>query len=483
MGAKEAAEKFAIYKTIDYLFDDPEKRFPKILDAIDKFIPSTVFPEQRHVIRQAYENHSNWYEFILRMCRLDPEYGKRMLKTLVVDANLLAWSKQEESREKYECNIPWAILLDPTSACNLNCTGCWAADYGHSLNLSYETIDSIIEQGKALGTHIYIYTGGEPLVRKKDIIRLCEKHQDCSFLCFTNSTLIDEAFCQDMLRVSNFVPAISVEGFKEATDSRRGEGVFERVSDAMKLLREHGLAFGTSCCFTSENASSIASEEFFDWQVEQGSLFTWIFTYMPIGQGAPTSLMASAQQREDLYHFVRKMRSEKPLFAMDFWGDGEYVGGCIAGGRRYLHINANGDVEPCVFAHYSGANIKEVSLLDALRQPLFMEYHRGQPFNDNLLRPCPMLDNKDALAKMVERSGAKPTDLVGAEPAADLCAKCHSHIDEWAPNAQRLWDDPENPDYAHRHDGTRGMSVSDMNKFKRIGRQFQGVDGKLSWGR
>lgn len=472
MGAKEAAERFAVYKTIDYLFEDPETRFPKILDAIDKFAPPSVFPEQRAAIRRAFDSHSNWYEFILRLTRLSPEYAKRMLKTLVVDANLLAWPKQEEMREKYLCNIPWAILLDPTSACNLNCTGCWAADYGHSLNLTYETIDSIVEQGKALGTHIYIYTGGEPLVRKKDLIRLCEKHQDCSFLCFTNSTLIDEAFCQEMERVANFVPAISVEGFQEATDKRRGEGTFERVANAMRLLREHGLAFGTSCCYTAENAYSIASEEFFDWQIEQGALFTWIFTYMPIGQGAPTDLMASSEQREHLYRFVRDMRSRKPLFAMDFWGDGEFVGGCIAGGRRYLHINANGDVEPCVFAHYSSANIKEVSLLDALRQPLFMEYYNGQPFNDNLLRPCPMLDNKDVLAKMVERAGAHPTDLVGAEPAADLCAKCHESVDAWAPAAQLLWDDKGNEAFEHRHDGRCGMSVSDLNKFERQGRDY-----------
>lgn len=473
MGAKETASKFAIYKTIDYLFDDPEKRFPKILDAIDTFVPGSVFPEQRSTIRKAYESHSNWYDFILRLTSLNPDYGKRMLKTLVVDANLTAWPKQEEMREKHRCNIPWAILLDPTSACNLKCTGCWAADYGHNLNLAYETIDSIVEQGKMLGTHVYIYTGGEPLVRKKDLIRLCEKHQDCSFLCFTNSTLIDEEFCQEMQRVANFIPAISVEGFKEATDARRGEGVFDRVSNAMRLLREHGLAFGTSCCFTSQNASSIASEEFFDWLIDQGALFAWIFTYMPIGQGAPTDLMATAAQREHLYHFVRDMRQKKPLFTMDFWNDGEFVGGCIAGGRRYLHINANGDVEPCVFAHYSSANIHDVSLLEALKQPLFMEYYHGQPFNDNLLRPCPMLDNKDVLARMVARSGAHPTDLMGAELASDLCEKCHATIDAWAPVAEKLWEDESDPTFAHRHDGTRGMSVSDLNKFDRDGRNFK----------
>lgn len=78
------------------------------------------------------------------------------------------------------------------------------------------------------------------------------------------------------------------------------------------------------------------------------------------------------------------------LFTMDFQNDGEFVGGCIAGGRNYFHINANGDAEPCVFIHYSNGNIRENTILEILKQPLFMAYHNNQPFNDNMLRPCPI---------------------------------------------------------------------------------------------
>ena len=473
MKATDQIKRAALNKTIDYLLEDPERNVAKIMDMIDKVAPDDVFPTQRAAFHQAIDDESNWHQLIMKiLTNKNPRVRDRLIKTFVVDANMLAWPKQEAMRDQYHCNIPWAILLDPTSACNLRCTGCWAAEYGHKQNLTYEEIDSIINQGVKLGTHVYIYTGGEPLVRKHDLINLCEAHPDCAFLSFTNATLIDEEFVQDMIRVANFVPAISVEGFEEATDARRGEGTYAKVSRAMELLRENGLPFGVSCCYTSANASSIASEEFFDWLIEKGTLFAWVFTYMPVGVGSPTSLMVHADQREHLYRFIREMREKKPLFTLDFQNDGEFVGGCIAGGRRYLHINAAGDVEPCVFAHYANVNIREASLLDALRSPLFMQYYEGQPFNDNLLKPCPILENEGLLADMVKRAGAHSTDLQEKESAEDLCAKCHDSIAEWTPVADRIWNDKGDPLYDKRkNDPTQGMADTDMRKLAAQGRR------------
>jgi hypothetical protein len=126
---------------------------------------------------------------------------------------------------------------------------------------------------------------------------------------------------------------------------------------------------------------------------------------------------------------------------MDFWNDGEFVNGCIAGGRKYLHINANGDIEPCAFIHYSDSNIRDTTLLEALQRPLFKEYQKGQPFNDNMLRPCPLLDNYGALARMVDASGAKSTDLKHPEDVHELCGKCKKASVNWAPVADELWEE------------------------------------------
>lgn len=329
--------------------------------------------------------------------------------------------------------------MDPTSACNLHCTGCWAAEYGNKLNLTFEQLDDVIRQGKELGTYVYIYSGGEPLVRKADLIRLCEKHSDCAFLAFTNGTLIDDAFADEMLRVKNFVPAISIEGFEEATDFRRGNGTYQKVIEAMKRLKARKLLFGISCCYTSKNVEVIGSEEYFDSMIDMGAKFAWLFTYMPIGAAAVPELIATAEQRKFMYDQIHKFRKTKPLFTMDFWNDGDAVGGCIAGGRGYCHINANGDMEPCAFIHYSDSNIKEKTLLECYQSPLFMAYRRNQPFNENMLRPCPVLDNPGRLTQMVDESGAHSTDLQSPERACDYCNRCVPAAEKWAPVADELW--------------------------------------------
>lgn len=436
-------KKTALRTALGYIEKDPEKNLLQLMDWVDKLAGDgpNSFPVQRAAFRRVLEDpDSNMYQLIMNVIRdTDREVLKRTFENFFLNASIIGWPRQQAYRDKLGCNIPWAILMDPTSACNLHCTGCWAAEYGNKLNLTYEELSDIIRQGKELGIYMYILSGGEPTVRKKDVLRLCEEHSDCQFLAFTNGTLIDEDFAREMLRVKNFIPAISVEGFAEATDFRRGAGTYQAVMDAMAVLRRNRLPFGISCCYTSKNIDSISSDAFIDHMVASGAKFAWYFHYMPVGNGAVTELLPTPEQRTAMYRRVREFRRTKPLFALDFQNDGEYVHGCIAGGRNYLHINANGDVEPCAFIHYSDANIREKTLLEALQSPLFMAYHDNQPFNCDHLRPCPMLENPEALERMVRQSGARSTDLESPESAEHLCGKCRAYADAWAPVADQLW--------------------------------------------
>lgn len=99
-----------------------------------------------------------------------------------------------------------------------------------------------------------------------------------------------------------------------------------------------------------------------------------------------------------------------------------------------------------------------------------MKYYEGQPFNKNLLRPCPMLENPEALERMVEESGAKCTDYTEQESAQHLCSKCRKFADEWADVAEKIWNDDNDPRAPYREDPMRSMSDTDKTKFARLNR-------------
>ena len=429
---------------------DREAELLKLIDLVEKYTSGTNlsidFTSYRNMLRDDGSALSQYLNRALE--EIDPNVLKTTLLNFGFEAMLNGTMTIRKMREVHQCNIPWLILMDPTSACNLHCTGCWAAEYGNKLNLSYDELASIVLQGRELGVYFYMFTGGEPLVRKKDIIRLCGQFSDCQFLAFTNGTLVDQAFCDEMKRVGNLMLAISLEGEPEVNDLRRGQGVYGKVMDAMSLLKANGLIFGTSICYTSSNCMSVTSPEFVKLMVEKGCRYAMYFHYMPVGNEASPDLMPSPEQRmyiKDRIRHIRRLKDGEGLFTMDFQNDGEFVGGCIAGGRNYFHINANGDAEPCVFIHYSNANIRTSTLLEILKSPLFMAYRDRQPFNENHLRPCPMLENPEILQQMVAQTGAKSTDLQSPESAEHLCGKCAEYAAHWKPWAEKLWAEEKHP--------------------------------------
>lgn len=438
--------KVAIELALRRTNKERQKAMLQFIGLAEKKLGDVWKQESYDQLRSIFKDKdSKWMQFTNHLLDdIDPKVVKMAALNLGYEAGFKGYHTAQANSEKYDCNIPWIILFDPTSACNLHCTGCWASEYGNRLNLSYEDMDNVITQAEELGTHAFLMTGGEPLVRKDDIIRLCEKHKKSEFQIFTNGTLIDDAFCKEMLRVGNLMVSVSIEGFEKENDGRRGKGVYQKVLHAMDLMRENKLLFGTSICYTSQNYKTVTSDEFLDLLIEKGASFIWYFHYMPVGNDASVDLLLNPEQREYMYHRVREIRGlegGKPIFAIDFQNDGDRVGGCIAGGKYYCHINSNGDVEPCVFIHYSNANIHEKTWLECLQQPLFRAYRKNQPFNENMLQPCPMLENPEILERMVKETGAISTDLESPETCEHLCGKCHHYAKEWQPTAEKLFEE------------------------------------------
>ncbi len=369
-----------------------------------------------------------------------PHHRKKIITNFIIQQLLVGTNRRKAFEEERGFKPPNAMLISPTMRCNLNCFGCYSGSYPIEEELPIEVIDRLIGECKEMGIYLIIMTGGEPFLRR-DLFDLFEKHGDCIFQVYTNGSLIDEAMVRRFVELGNVVPAISLEGFREETDARRGKGRFDQVVQVMNLLKRAGIFFAVSTTQTIHNTETIGSEDFIDFLVERGCIFLWNFHYIPIGRHADLSLMATPEQRIWIQERFAYFRATKPLLMVDFWNDGCLTEGCIAGGRKYFHVNARGDLEPCVFCHFAYDNIKEKSLIEALNSPLFQEIRSRQPFSDNLLLNCPLIDHPEQ-GRDLALGFAKYFTHKGAEEFfTDLAPAIEAYARSYRPLAKAAWEE------------------------------------------
>ena len=370
------------------------------------------------------------------MTELDPRCLKQVARTLFINGLLRSSAIRAQFEEINGFAPPFTILISPTMRCNLRCTGCYSGKYVPGEGLPTELIDRLITQAKEMGIQFITFSGGEPLTRRKHLFPLIEKHHDTYFMFYTNGTLIDETVADELLELGNAGAIISLEGFQDATDARRGAGVFQKVMDAMDRLKERGVPFGTSLTVTRKNVNELTSDEFFEHLYKKGVMVVWYFLFMPVGKDPDISLMPTPEQRNYLRERDVQLREKYPIFIADFWNDAPFVGGCIAGGKNYVHINANGEVEPCVFTHVAVDNIYEKSLQEALGSELFRTIRSKQPYSENLLTPCMIIDNPHIFREIVRSCGAHPTH----DGAEDVLIKIKDELDDYGRHVRALYD-------------------------------------------
>lgn len=404
--------------------------------------------QKRHIewLRGLFEQDHPATRLALRLFKeLHPKVRAKLVQNLFVHNAWLAAKRRLEVEATEGIHVPYLFVISPTMRCNLRCYGCYAGAYRQEDDLPFELWDSILEQAKELGIYFVTISGGEPFVRADEMLELAWKHNDMVFQVYTNGTLIDEEMAHRLRDVGNMAPAISVEGFREHTDERRGPGVWDKVHRAMNALREAGCLYGFSATVTRNNAEVLASDEFIDYCVEQGCYFGWFFNYIPIGRGPDLHLMPTPEQRDMIRRQTLRIRSTRPIFVADFWNDGHLTGGCMAGGRMYFHINHRAEVEPCVFAHFAVDNLHEKTLKEALASDFFRAIQSRQPYCDNPLRPCMIIDHPHILREVVAECGARATDVGGEKLLTEKAAGLDDYARRWGEIADRAW---EQEDYS-----------------------------------
>lgn len=319
------------------------------------------------------------------------------------DARTLRQQKQKEGK-----NIPPFLIASITNQCNLHCKGCYARA-NHSCQdgisesngiLSTENWSHIFTQASDLGIGFILLAGGEPLMRKEVVIE-AGKHRKILFPIFTNGTMINEEYIKLYSTNRNLIPILSIEGQKAATDERRGLGVYEKLCDTMQSLHNHGILFGASVTVNQSNVTEVISESYIQDLAQRGCKGVVFVEYVPVDPSTK-GLALDDDMRQYMLNQINELRQKKQeMLLIAFPGDEKSSGGCLAAGRGFFHINAYGGAEPCPFSPYSDTSLKEVTLEEALRSPLFLRLQENGNLEQEHIGGCVLFEQKDLVQKLL----------------------------------------------------------------------------------
>ncbi len=267
--------------------------------------------------------------------------------------------------------IPPYAILSVTHACNLSCKGCFdrVLHPRRGDELSDAAWERVIREASIMGVSVFVIIGGEPFCRS-NLLSITAEFPDCLFLVFTNGTLLDENKIRMLKKQKNVIPILSVEGYTDDTDKRRGSGVYDKISETAGSLHKNRILFGASITLSEDNYSCVSNDDFINDLYDTGSRIFFLVEYLP-AQPRTEHKALTDEHKKELLGTTSRLRKKFRAIFLDFPGDEYVFGGCLSAGRGFIHISAEGNVEPCPFSPYSDANVRECSLAQALDSPLF----------------------------------------------------------------------------------------------------------------
>ena len=332
-----------------------------------------------------------------------------------------ARSSKEASRRRAKAaaegeNIPPFLIASITSSCNLHCAGCYSRQ-NHACTddvpvnqLTGEDWKNIFSEAKELGISFILLAGGEPLLRR-DVLEAAGNYPEILFPIFTNGMLLNDEYIKLFDKKRNLLPVLSIEGRQEKTDERRGGGVYSSVKATMERIQKNRLIFGASVTATTANLQEITGKAFLDELKDGGCKVVIYVEFVPVTEESK-ELAPGDAEREYLRDRLDAIREEySDMVFISFPGDEKSSGGCLAAGRGFFHINSHGGAEPCPFSPYSDINVKNTSLRQALRSPLFTALREQNVLTEEHSGGCVLFERKDTVEALLAGSVQEEQDL------------------------------------------------------------------------
>ena len=310
-------------------------------------------------------------------------------------------------RENEGLHVPPYLIASISAQCNLFCAGCYARSnesVGEAVcksQLSDTEWKRIFNEANELGVSLILLAGGEPMLRR-GVLEAAAGIPEVLFPVFTNGTLIDDDAILLFHKNRNLVPIISLEGDEKRTDARRGGGVYALLTQAMVRMKDKGIVFGASITVTKENLDTVTARDYINDLRALGCQAVIFVEYVAVSK-TKGETEPDGNDRARLLSRQTSLRNHfETMIFVAFPGDEEALGGCLAAGRGFIHINPTGGAEPCPFSPFSDTSLKNCSLKEALGSPLFKKLHLGGLLQGEHLGGCVLHGKAEAVKALLK---------------------------------------------------------------------------------
>ena len=385
------------------------KNLLRIVELLEKFTSNEHHKKGVASIKRMIEEDSQAIQATRRIIQnLNPNARAGLLNNFLLGNLLIGYRKRYKFWEEHHVPPPGTLMISTTLKCNLRCFGCYAGTHEHKNELSREEVENLIIEAGKTGTNTITLLGGEPFIVPW-LLDVMEKFNKTAFKVFTNGLLLDDEKVAKLAELGNAALFIGIDGLEKETDARKGKGAFKGALKAMKKLSDAGVAVGYSTMVSSRNIDEIYSDEFIDTMIEHGAGFGWAAVAIPQGKACKeTQLIPSEEQKARIKDLVSNVRRNKPIILIDFYSDARITEGCGAG-RTNIHVNANGDVEPCVLFPFAVDNIREKSYTEILKSDFFKGLRKVHKRYPGEMQTCMMVYKPKDVLEVIQEVGARET--------------------------------------------------------------------------
>ena len=347
--------------------------------------------------RQFNNNVISGYRDMLISHLTNPRMTGFLLRTIL---RFMTAQRKRDAWAKQGVRVPPMLIYSITKNCNLNCKGCYAKVLHTSQNhdLSPEKFAALVDEADRIGISILMLAGGEPLMRR-ELLDVTAQHPSVIFPVFTNGLMLDGERFEHLKKQKHVIPILSLEGNALETNARRGEGVFENAKCLIERLKRNHHLFGISITVTRGNFELVTSKDYVEKLVSLGSKVIFFINYVPVEAGTEDQTL-TRPQIDALVGILEGYRRQYPALFVGFPSGEEEFGGCLAAGKGFVHINAEGDVQPCPFSPYTDANYNHMSLIEALKSPLLVKVRESNEEDAESNGICELWQKREWVASL-----------------------------------------------------------------------------------